>query len=167
MSRFLPPASRISRVYIESFTGFRHVCHPGGPNNPFLSQVCVLETARTVGTVGQMMYIPRTREGVKSVWLPRSSSQFNQGLRHLDDLQHLQRFMITKTMHVLCYHWGWGHVTIGWSKPKKDEQRLWLPDQGIWHSPLSSSATASMDPCSLLEESCPVHSNTNQGLCCK
>lgn len=28
------------------------------------------------------------------------------------------------------YHWGWKHVTISWFKPKKDEQRVWLLDQG-------------------------------------
>lgn len=61
MCRFLPQTSRILRVYIESFTGVSHVCHPGGPNNPFLSQGCVLETAPAVGTVGQMLCIPRTR----------------------------------------------------------------------------------------------------------
>lgn len=46
-------------------------------------------------------------------------------------------------------------MTHGWSKPKKDEQSV-TSTKKLSYSSLCSSATASMGPWSLLEDSCPV-----------
>ena len=53
---------RILKLYTEVLTGFSHVFHPNGLNNPLLSQAYVTETAPSVGTVGRM-YISRTGNG--------------------------------------------------------------------------------------------------------
>lgn len=44
--------------------GFSHVHSPDSLSDPILSQVCILEMAPSVGTMGRM-YIPRTGELVR------------------------------------------------------------------------------------------------------
>ena len=91
MSRSLYPPTRILKVHTEASTGFSHVYCPDGLNNTLLSQGCVLETVSTMGRVGEM-YMPRSREGVRSLWLPGSSSQMKQQSHPLEEpLQQLSR----------------------------------------------------------------------------
>jgi len=68
MSRSPYPSARVLKVYIEALTRMRYIhCQMVSIN--LLSQGCVLEMAPTVGTVGRI-YIPRTRERVRSIQLP-------------------------------------------------------------------------------------------------
>ena len=70
--------------------GLNWVCHifcADGLNNTLLSQDCLLENGPTGGTVGRM-YIPRPGEGMRNLWLPRSSSWVSQLSHPLDDLHH-------------------------------------------------------------------------------
>lgn len=79
------PPARIFKVYIEALTGFSHICHPDSLINTLFSQDYVLGTATTVGKVSRT-YIPRMREGVRSLQLPGSISGVNQWSHPLDDL---------------------------------------------------------------------------------
>ena len=87
--RFQHPPTRILKAYIETLTGFSHVFSPDGLNNTLLPQGCVLEKGPTMrmGNGGQdILYFPRTREGVRSLWLPGASSQVNWQSCPLHDL---------------------------------------------------------------------------------
>ena len=70
---------------MEALTGFRHIHRPDGLSNTLLSQGCVLGAALTMGMVGRM-FILRTEEEMRSLWLPGSSSWVNQQLCPLRDL---------------------------------------------------------------------------------
>ena len=84
-SRFLLPAIKILRVYIESSVGFCHVHNPDGLNNTLLSQGFVLEVIPSKGTMCET-YILRTKEGVRSLQLPRPSLWVNWWSCLLNDL---------------------------------------------------------------------------------
>ena len=84
-SRSLHLPARILKVYTEALTGFSHIYHPDDLNSTVLSQGCILETAPTMGRT----YTPRRGEGVRRLWLPRSSSWDNWWSHPFNDLfQH-------------------------------------------------------------------------------
>lgn len=64
--------------------GFSHVHSPDSLSDPILSQVCILEMALSVGTMGRM-YIPRTGELVRYL-IARSNLQIGQWSCSLGDL---------------------------------------------------------------------------------
>ena len=78
------PPARIWKAYVEALTGCSHIYGPDALNT-LLSQVCILETAPIVETAGRM-YIPRTEEEVRSLWLPGSSSRLHRRSLPLNDL---------------------------------------------------------------------------------
>lgn len=73
-SRSLHPSSRTLKGYTEDFMGFSHVSSPDIFNSTLLFKVFILETSSYCGKGGQNV-IPRTGEGVRSLWLPRASSR--------------------------------------------------------------------------------------------
>lgn len=80
--------TRILRVHIETLKQFSPILYLEGLNNILFSPGCVLEVAPSAGTVGGI-YIPRTRFGVRSFWLPKSNSWINWQSHLLHDLlQH-------------------------------------------------------------------------------
>lgn len=88
--RSLHIPARILKVYKEALlTGFTHMYHPSGLNNTLLSQVYVLGTDPSSGTVDREQ-IPRTKEMVRSLQLPQySSSRVSMWSRPLKELlQH-------------------------------------------------------------------------------
>lgn len=75
MSVFLHTLIRILKVCTEALTDFSHACSPDGLNI-LLSQGYVLEAAASMGIAG-WTYVPRVKEGVRSLWLPVSSFRFH------------------------------------------------------------------------------------------
>lgn len=56
MSRSLPPATRILKVYIEALPGFSHVFSPDDLNNTFFSQSFILENSSFFEMVGRITF---------------------------------------------------------------------------------------------------------------
>lgn len=77
ISRFLPPPTRIFKVYIETLTMFNHIVSPDYLNSS-------LEIAASMGIVGRS-YIPRIGVGVRTR-CPMSSLWVNQWSHPLYDL---------------------------------------------------------------------------------
>lgn len=78
--------------------GFSHVFSPECLNNTLLTQGCVLERYLNVGRVDKT-HIPRTGQGVRSLWLSLQVSWWLHSLNHL-----LQRysFYFANTDHSHC-----------------------------------------------------------------
>ena len=63
-SLYLP--AKILQVCIEASPGIRHIFSPDGLNDTLFSQGYVIATAPSVG-MGEIMYLPRKREGMRSL----------------------------------------------------------------------------------------------------
>lgn len=89
MSRSLHLPSRIlKKVYIDTLPGFSHIYHLDCFSSTLLPHFCVLVAYSCVGKASRT-HVLRTGVGVRSLWLPSSSSWVNQQLCLLDDLlQH-------------------------------------------------------------------------------
>lgn len=116
---YLP--TRILTVYIQAFTGFSHIYHPDGLHNALLSQVWVLENGSDSGNSGQnILYIFQgPGKGMRSLWLPGFSSQFNDQLHPLSDL--LQQCL---TFPQVCLISSWIHVVTHVYSPAS---KFWPP----------------------------------------
>lgn len=55
-SRSPHPQVRMLKVYTETLSAFSQMYHPDGLNNPFLSQVCILENVSHYRNGGQSIY---------------------------------------------------------------------------------------------------------------
>lgn len=80
----LPYLPNLKHLY-RTLSWFNHIFSPPGPNTNWLSQGCVLEMSLPGGTVGRA-YIPRTREGLRSLWLPGASWRVNPCSCSLDNI---------------------------------------------------------------------------------
>ena len=74
--------ARISKVYIDAFSGFSHIYLPDGLNNTSLCQSCILEM---VPTVGMVVIHCKIGKGVSS-FFPGSGSEVNGWSHPFSDL---------------------------------------------------------------------------------
>ena len=113
-----------------SYTEASHICHLYSLRNTLLSQAVSLKMAPTVGTVAGT-YIPGTRVGVRSLWLPKHSSQVTW-------LSHL--FPITSSNNRLAISYfptsflpalvctGSSRIEAKKEKRGKGQKKCYLPD---------------------------------------